>query len=203
MNPCEGEDAEMPGIFFAVVGASGVGKDTILDHARERLRQEKHFYFPQRLITRPADAGGEEHHSISNVEFVQKVRDDRFSLWWVAHELHYALPEDVYDALRNGQNVVANISRKMVQEAANKFNRIEVIEITAGPEKIKQRLMKRGRENEAEIMVRQLREVTLDWCDGFTVNSIDNNGPVSEAVDKFIQLLLVLSDQNAQQTRTA
>lgn len=203
MNPCEGEDAEMPGIFFAVVGASGVGKDTILDHTRERLRQEKHFYFPQRLITRPADAGGEEHHSISNVEFVQKVRDDRFSLWWVAHELHYALPEDVYDALRNGQNVVANISRKMVQEAANKFNRIEVIEITAGPEKIKQRLMKRGRENEAEIMVRQLREVTLDWCDGFTVNSIDNNGPVSEAVDKFIQLLLVLSDQNAQQTRTA
>lgn len=199
----QGEDAEMPGIFFAIVGASGVGKDTILDNARERLKLAGDFYFPQRLITRPADAGGEDHQSISNSEFVQRVRDDKFSLWWAAHELHYALPEDVFAALRNGQNVVANISRKMVQETSSKFNRVEVIEITADPEKIKQRLMKRGRENEAEIMVRQLREIALDWSDGFTVNSIDNDGPISETVDKFIQLLLSLSDQGAQQTQMA
>ena len=193
----------MPGIFFAVVGASGVGKDTVLDNARERLKHEGHFYFPQRLITRDTDAGGEDHLSISNAEFVQRIRDDKFSLWWSAHELHYALPEDVFDALRKGQNIVANISRKMVQEAANKFNRVEIIEITADPEKIKRRLMQRGRENEAEIMVRQLRELTLDWFDGFNVNSISNDGPIGEAVDKFIQLLLSLSDQSAQQTQTA
>lgn len=203
MNHSEGEDAEMPGIFFAIVGASGVGKDTVLDNARERLKLSGDFYFPQRFITRPADAGGEDHQSISNSEFVQRVRDDRFSLWWAAHELHYALPEDVFDALRNGQHVVANISRKMVQETSLKFNRVEVIEITADAEKIKQRLMKRGRENEAEIMVRQLREIALDWSDGFIVHSISNDGSISEAVDKFIQLLLRLSDQSAQQTQMA
>ncbi len=203
MNDSEGEDSQMPGIFFAIVGPSGVGKDTVLDNAKERLKLAREFYFPQRLITRPADAGGEDHQSISNSEFVQRVRDDKFSLWWAAHELHYALSEDVFTALGNGQNVVANISRKMVQEASVTFNRVEVIEITADDEKIKQRLMKRGRENEAEIMVRQLREIALDWSDGFIVNSIDNDGPISETVDKFIKLLLSLSDQSAQQTQTA
>ena len=193
----------MPGIFFAVVGASGVGKDTVLENAKDRLKHERNFYFPQRLITRPADAGGEDHQNISNAEFVQRARDDKFSLWWSAHELHYALPDDVFDALRIGHNVVANISRNTVQEAANKFNKIEVIEITASSEKINQRLMSRGRENEAEIMVRQLREIALDWSGDLNVNSISNNGSISEAVDKFIQTLLNLADQTAPQTQTA
>ena len=193
----------MPGIFFAIVGASGVGKDTILENAKDRLKHEGHFYFPQRLITRPADAGGEDHQNISNAEFVQRVRDDKFSLWWSAHELHYALPDDVFDTLRMGRNVVANISRNMVQEAANKFNKIEIIEITANSEKINQRLMSRGRENEAEIMVRRLREITLEWSAGLNVHSISNNGPISETVDKFIQTLLNLADQTDPQTQTA
>lgn len=193
----------MSGIFFAIVGASGVGKDTVLDRAKTRIKHLDEFYFPTRLITRPADAGGEEHHSISNADFVQSVRDDRFSLWWSAHEMHYALPEDVYSALRHGKNVVANISRSMVQEAVKRFNRVEVIEITADAEKIKQRLMTRGRENEAEIMVRQLREISLDWAEDIAVTSISNNDSISEAEDKFIKVLLSLSDQNAQQTQTA
>lgn len=193
----------MPGIFFAVVGASGVGKDTVLENAKDRLKHERGFYFPQRLITRPTNAGGEDHKGVSNTEFVQRVRDDKFSLWWSAHELHYALPDDVFDALRMGQNVVANISRNMVQEAANKFNKIEIIQVTASSEKINQRLMSRGRENEAEIMVRRLREITLDWSGDLNVHSISNNGPISEAVDKFIQTLLNLSDQTAPQIQTA
>ncbi|MEL7428594.1 MAG: hypothetical protein AAFN43_01215, partial [Pseudomonadota bacterium] len=72
----------MAGIFFAVVGPSGAGKDTILEAARPRLLSSGDFYFPTRFITRPADAGGENHKSISNVDFVKAVREDRFSLWW-------------------------------------------------------------------------------------------------------------------------
>lgn len=203
MNSNKGDDAEMPGIFFAVVGASGVGKDTVLDGVRTRLEHTEQFYFPKRLITRPADAGGEEHHSVSNAEFVQRVRDDKFSLWWSAHEMHYALPDDVFSALRFGKNVVANISRRMVQETIHKFNQVEVIELTADPETIKQRLMTRARESEAEIMVRQLREITLDWNDGIKVTSITNDGNVGEAVDKFIKVLLNLSAQNAPRIQTA
>ncbi len=193
----------MAGIFFAIVGASGVGKDTLLDGAKARLEHTGQFYFPTRLITRPEDAGGEEHQSISSAEYVQMVRDDKFSLWWSAHEMHYALPDTVYDKLRFNNHVVANISRRMVDEAVDKFNQVEVIEITASPETIRKRLLSRGRESEAEIMVRQLREITPNWAAKAHVTSITNDGSVSEAVDRLIQTLISLVDKSARQAQTA
>lgn len=193
----------MPGIFFAVVGASGVGKDAILTSARPRLEATNQFYFPTRSITRPADAGGEEHNSISSSEFVQSVREDRFSLWWMAHELHYALPDTVYEKLRFNTHVVANISRRTVSETTQKFNRVEAIEIVANPETISKRLLTRGRETEAEIMVRQLREVEQDWSGNARVTKISNDGALGEAVDNFISAVLNLSDQSVQQAQTA
>ena len=193
----------MSGVFFALVGSSGVGKDTILDSARMRLEQTGQYYFPTRLITRPADAGGEEHHSISNAEFVQSVRGDKFSLWWSAHDMQYALPDDVYEKLRLNTHVVANISRRKVSEAIKKFSRVEVIEITACHETICKRLMSRGRESEAEIMVRRLREISPDWSSGANVTVIENEASISEAVDRFIEALLRLPNQSVQQAQTA
>lgn len=193
----------MPGIFFAIVGASGVGKDSILAAAKPRLESCGDFYFPTRFITRPADAGGEEHLSISNADFVQSVREDRFSLWWMAHETHYALPDDVFEKLRFNTHVIANISRRSVKETIQKFNTVEIIEITASPDTIKKRLMMRGRENEAEIMVRQLREIESDWSGNLAANSVSNDGQLAEAVDRFISIVLELSNRNAQQARMA
>lgn len=192
----------MAGIFFAVVGASGVGKDSVLSVAKPRLEVTGEFNFPTRYITRPADAGGEDHHSISNNDFVQMVREDRFSLWWMAHEMHYGLPDKVYHHLRYDTHVIANISRRSVQDAVQNFNRVEVIEITASAEAIKHRLLTRGRETEAEIMVRQLREVEPGWAKNVNVTRIPNNGQLAEAVDQFISSVLSLSDQSAQQAQT-
>ncbi|MEM9277830.1 MAG: hypothetical protein AAGA76_04600 [Pseudomonadota bacterium] len=193
----------MPGKFIAVVGASGVGKDTILSLAKPRLESSGNFYFPLRYITREPDETGEEHLNISNAEFVQQVRDDRFSLWWSAHDLHYALPDDVYDSLRKGCHVVANISRRSVQEAIQRFSYIEVVEIIADLETCKKRLLLRGRESEAEIMVRQLRELTPNWSAGVNVYSISNDRTVSEAVDKFITTVLSLADGTQSKTQMA
>lgn len=193
----------MHGVFFAVVGASGVGKDSILEAAKPRLEASGAFYFPTRFITRPTDAGGEEHQSISSAEFVQAVRDDRFSLWWLAHDLHYGLPDDVFEKLRFKTNVVANISRRMVKETVNKFNRVEVIEIAASPETIRKRLMQRGRESEAEIMVRQLREIIPDWAGDLNVTTIHNEGPLATAVDEFVTAILRLSSQNGEPAETS
>ena len=181
----------------------GVGKDAILSTVRPRMQATGNYYFPTRIITRPADAGGEDHQNISINEFVQAVREDRFSLWWMAHELHYALPDTVYEKLRFGTHVVANISRRTVGEAVHKFNRVEVIEITADPETIKKRLLMRGRETAAEIMVRQLRETEPNWSNRARITTIQNDGSLSEAADGFISAVLSLSGEIAQQAQTA
>ena len=50
------------GCLIAVVGASGVGKDSLMEGARQMLSD---CHFVQRIITRPADAGAEDHIAAS------------------------------------------------------------------------------------------------------------------------------------------
>ena len=52
------------GNLIVVVGPSGVGKDSLLSGARERLAR---VHFMQRVITRAADAGGEQHLSLIHI----------------------------------------------------------------------------------------------------------------------------------------
>lgn len=184
----------MAGKFIAVVGASGVGKDAILDLARPRLEAASRFYFPTRIVTRCNDESGQMHESVSNTEFVRRVRDDLFSLWWCTHETHYAIPDKVFDALRDNRIVIANISRRSVEEAARKFPEMEIVEIVAEPETCRKRLLIRGREDEAEIMVRQLREISNGWAAGHRVHVISNNGTLAEAADVFLATILRISD---------
>ncbi len=44
-----------------VMGASGSGKDSLMRYAREKLAKHSNIVFAHRYITRPADAGGENH----------------------------------------------------------------------------------------------------------------------------------------------
>ena len=59
----------MQGTLFLVVGPSGVGKDSLLDGARKKLVSYRWVSFPQRIITRPVDAGVEPHISVTELEF--------------------------------------------------------------------------------------------------------------------------------------
>ncbi|MEL7430660.1 MAG: hypothetical protein AAFN43_11760, partial [Pseudomonadota bacterium] len=123
--------------------------------------------------------------------------------WWMAHGLHYALPDTVYQRLRVNEHVIANISRRSVDEAVQKFNRVEVMEITAGPETLRNRLLLRERESEAEIMVRQLREIDNGWSGGARVTTISNDGQLGEAVETFIAKVLSLTDRSVREAQRA
>lgn len=148
----------MAGTLFLVVGPSGAGKDTLLDGARDALAGNGTVVFARRQITRPADAGGEEHEAVTDAAFDARRDAGGFMLHWEAHGLKYGVPDSYARDLAAGRNVVANVSRAVLADAIDRFQPATVLEITASPEVLAERLASRGRETPAGIAARLARD---------------------------------------------
>jgi phosphonate metabolism protein PhnN/1,5-bisphosphokinase (PRPP-forming) len=169
-------------MLVLVVGPSGAGKDTLLDAARRKLAGDTRFRFVRRVITRPAEAGGEEHDPVTEAEFTARP----FALQWQAHGLRYGIPADIAGDLAAGTVVIANVSRAVIAEAATRFP-VRVIEITAPPHILAQRLAARGRETAADIAGRLARTVALPAT--IAVETVMNDSTPDIGADRFLAAL--------------
>ena len=147
-------------MLILIVGPSGAGKDTLLNGARASLAGHARFRFVRRVITRPGDMGEEEHESVSQQEFQVRKEAGDFALTWRAHGLHYGIPADIALDLAQGRVVIANVSRAVVAEAAERFH-AAVIEITAPSDVLARRLLARGREDAVDVARRLSRSIEL------------------------------------------
>lgn len=167
-----------PGRFIAVVGPSGVGKDSVMEAlvaARPDLVRVR------RVITRASSAGGEDFDGISPALFAARAAGGDFALHWQAHGLFYGIPKDVHQVLARGQDVLANLSRGMLGQAQRAFPTLQVLHITARPEVLADRLAARGREGRGDI-ARRLARSAPPFPEGLPVREIDNSGRLDRAV---------------------
>jgi len=169
-------------MLVLVVGPSGAGKDTLLDAARAALAADPRFRFVRRVITRPADAGGEAHQAVTEAAFATHT----FALAWQAHGLRYGIPDDITVDLAAGRVVVANVSRGVIVEAVARFP-VRVIEITAPPEVLATRLAMRGRESVADVTARLARTVARP--DGVPIETVMNDATVEAGTARFLAAL--------------
>jgi ribose 1,5-bisphosphokinase len=122
------------GVFVAVVGPSGAGKDTIMAFARDHFAGEASVEFVRRVITRPSDAAAEDHDTLADAAFDEAEAHGAFALSWQAHGLKYGLPASVDDAIAEGRVAVANLSRGALPALRDRYANVVVVEITARPE---------------------------------------------------------------------
>jgi ribose 1,5-bisphosphokinase len=181
------------GTLVLVVGPSGVGKDSIIAGAATRLRDEPRIIFARRLITRAAEAGGEDHIAVSPADFARRRDAGELILHWGAHGFDYGLPGELASALEAGRSVVANVSRSVIDETRKRFVPAVVIAVTASPETLAARLAGRGRESAADIGSRLRRAGAAVEADVV----IDNDGALDDAIERFVAVLRQAIDQLA------
>ncbi len=187
--------AERVGAVVYVMGPSGSGKDTVLNHSRPRL-EPLDVAVARRTITRPPGAG-EDNVELSHGEFEAAVADGRFALWWEAHGNRYGIPVEIDDWLDRGRVVIVSGSRAHLRSAADRYReRLHPVLITAEPAVLARRLAGRAREQHDEQAARLARTDRLGVIDHARMVVIDNGGDLDEAVEAFVALVAALVDES-------
>lgn len=178
----------MPRLYY-VVGASGAGKDSLMQYARAALDGKDAIVFAHRYITRAVQADGENHIALTKAEFLQRKRNDLFAMTWQSHGYHYGIGTEVDLWLDKGLNVVVNGSRSYIPSALARYPQLQVIWISAAPQVLAARLARRGRESRTEISARLQRNARLGVEPPPGALHINNEGPLASAGSLLVKLL--------------
>ncbi|WP_299727053.1 phosphonate metabolism protein/1,5-bisphosphokinase (PRPP-forming) PhnN [uncultured Tateyamaria sp.] len=175
----------MSGRLIAVVGPSGVGKDTVME---AMVRADPRLGLVRRVITRPSAAGGEAFDGVEPARFEAMRAASAFALHWEAHGLHYGIPASVDADLAAGRDMLANLSRGVLVEAQARFPGLVVIALTADPDVLADRLALRGREDAADIR-RRLARAGSGLPKGISAHEIDNSADLTATVSTALAAL--------------
>jgi ribose 1,5-bisphosphokinase len=172
------------GLFVAIVGPSGAGKDSLIRAYAARWPAPD-LTIARRVITRGPDPH-EDHDALNEDAFVAAERAGGFALSWSAHGLRYGLPVALDVAMGEGRLVIANLSRSAVTAARSRYAACRVALVTASPEALAARLAARGREigaaRERRLARAQAPELVVDA-------TIRNEGALDAAADALAALI--------------
>lgn len=181
-----------PGLFIAIVGPSGAGKDSILVRLKSLL-PASHFTFPARIISRQPDSN-EASVFLTAEDFpLARARGD-FLIDWEAHGLFYAVPASARQALEQGRHVIANLSRGAPPLLRMRGVPVLVVHVTARADVLEQRLRMRGREFDTDQQARLTRGDALDRNLEADIR-IENNGSIETAVSALMDTLMPLASR--------
>lgn len=177
-----------------LMGASGSGKDSLLDALREAAPEG--VLVAHRYITRAADAGGENHIALSEAEFQRRRAKGLFAIDWLAHQQAYALGIEIDLWLAQDLDVVVNGSRLHLPAAEQRYGtQLLPVCLQVSPGVLAQRLRQRGREGEEQIAqrLRRAAEGAPSSC-----MMLNNDGPLSQTLSEFMALLAEQASSPAQ-----
>jgi len=175
------------GLFVAIVGPSGAGKDALIRGLRARLGEADGVVYARRVVTRRADAF-EDHDTLEESKFLLARERGRFALSWAAHGLHDGVPCEVDARVRDGCAVVCNVSRAVVVDVRRRYPKSLVVLVTARLETLAARLAARGREGGEGRRERLDRAFAAEAA--FEPDAtIDNDGALDEAVARLGDLV--------------
>ena len=170
-------------ITLAVVGPSGVGKDSVM---MQVTRERPALRLVRRVITRATDDSREVHDRMDQNAFAAAETEGRFALTWRAHGLCYGIPVD-QDEDGGGGIALVNLSRTVLEAADRAFPRLGVVALSASTACLAQRLALRDGRDPDAIAARLSRDVPVRF-DPARLLQVDNSGSLEHAVGRVVAL---------------
>lgn len=179
----------MQSIIILLVGASGVGKDSLLNKTKEVFPK---INFIRRYITRKADTH-EDNFSLSKEEFESLKAKDFFISTWEAHDNLYAIAKK---DIQKGINFIS-VSRGAIRDFESLYDNVYTIHVRVSKKELESRLKKRGRENLKQIQKRLAR--SYKNIQAKNLIEFDNSLPMEQGVSGFIALIgqIIYKKENA------
>ncbi|MBC7500926.1 MAG: phosphonate metabolism protein/1,5-bisphosphokinase (PRPP-forming) PhnN [Herminiimonas sp.] len=177
-----------PGRLFYFVGASGVGKDSLLEWVHDRMPASADLVFARRVITRAAHPS-ERHEPVTQEIFWQQAEAGQFSMMWQAHGLCYGVRRGIEADLLAGRDVVINGSREYVPQLMERFPDAQVVWVEADAALLAERIAGRARESGPALLRRIDRALQFMPPIEPTVLRIDNSGSIEQAGVRLMQIL--------------
>lgn len=167
-----------------IVGASGVGKDTLIKSIKNKVEAN----FIKRYITREPDSN-ESNYYVDEEAFESLEEDNYFISTWKAHGNRYGIAAT---HIKNGLNIIS-ISRGAIKDFEDSYDGVTTINITIPKEELYKRLKTRGRESEEEITKRIDRSYPLISAENLI--EFDNSKPIEESSLDFINLIQGIANE--------
>ncbi len=183
------------GLFFLIMGPSGVGKGTVMQMLRERHPE---FVFPRSMTTRPPRPGEQEgvmYFFVSDEDFDVAIAQEQLLEWAVVHQYqrYGVLRSEVEGPLEQGKVVVREVDVagwRTIMESSLRDRVVSVFIMPPSPEALKERILKRSPVGEAELAARLL-DVALETeagrsCDYHVVSHENRQDEVYREVEAAI-----------------
>jgi len=163
-----------------IVGASGVGKDTLLKESKKDLK--KNCNFIKRYITRKPDKS-EKNYYVDDYAFELLKHNSFFVSTWSAHGNFYGIAKN---SIKSGLNIIS-ISRSKIKDFEKVFDDVYTIHVSVPKEELRNRLLLRDRESGEEIEKRLNR--TYKKIEAKNLIEFDNSKSIKESNSDFLKLV--------------
>lgn len=179
--------------IILVVGASGVGKDTLLREAQKHFSRHKQqglenaICFVKRYIDRMPNAS-EKNHFFTRLDF-HKHKEEFISIWEAHHQIYGIKKADVKPLS------IISVSRKAILDFENAYENVVVVHIKATAQNLQKRLEERGRESK-EAIQKRLERSNIEVCAKHLIEFY-NDLPLQESCAAFNALLEKIIEQKA------
>ncbi|PHR72636.1 MAG: hypothetical protein COA66_05110 [Arcobacter sp.] len=169
-----------------IVGASGVGKDTLLKNIKKSLKNKANFI--TRYITREADLN-EKNYFLDPLAFDLLKINKFFVSSWAAHNNFYGISKN---SIKEGLNIIS-ISRSSIKDFEAFYDNVYTINITVPKEELRKRLIKRARENKDEIEERLNRSYAC--IESNNLIHFDNSEDIGTSSESLLNLLSQIKEE--------